>query len=168
MSHLESLIVEYLDWQGYLVRRNEKVGRRKRGGWEMELDVIGYNPHTGDLVHYESSLDANTWEKRESRYKRKFKAGKEYILPKIFSWLEQETRLRQIAIFPTHPNNRDKIAGGEIISVDEFVEEVRSEIIKRGRASRNAISENYPLLRTLQLSHCGYNRAIETIISSKK
>jgi len=49
MSHLESLIVEYLDWQGYLVRRNTKVGRLKHGGWEMELDVIGYNPHTGDL-----------------------------------------------------------------------------------------------------------------------
>ena len=49
MSHLESLIVEYLDWQGYLVRRNTKVGRLKHGGWEMELDVIGFNPHTGGV-----------------------------------------------------------------------------------------------------------------------
>ena len=32
MSHLESLIAEYLEWQGYLIRRNLKVGRRAKGG----------------------------------------------------------------------------------------------------------------------------------------
>jgi hypothetical protein len=58
MSHLESLIAEYLEWQGFLIRRNVKVGRRARGGWEMELDVVGFHPHSGTLVHYEPSIDA--------------------------------------------------------------------------------------------------------------
>ena len=160
MSHLESLIVEYLDWQGYLVRRNTKVGRLKHGGWEMELDVIGYNPHTSDLVHYEPSVDAHTWDTREARYAKKFEAARKLIFGEVFSWLPPETPLRQIAVFPSHPKGRDTIAGGEIISIDEFVAEVRSKVIACGIACRSAISENYPLLRVLQLSHCGYNRVL--------
>jgi hypothetical protein len=46
MSHLESLIVEYLEWQIYLVKRNLKVGRRANGGYEMELDIVRLNPKT--------------------------------------------------------------------------------------------------------------------------
>lgn len=113
MSHLESLIVEYLDWQGYLVRRNTKVGRLKHGGWEMELDVIGYNPHNNDLVHYEPSVDAHAWETREARYAKKFEAARKLIFTEVFSWLPPETPLRQIAVFPSHPKNRDVIAGGQ-------------------------------------------------------
>ncbi len=78
-SHLETLIHEYLEWQGYLVRRNVKVGRRAKGGWEMELDLIGYNPTTMHLVHYEPSLDAFSWDKRELRFKKKFSAAEKYL-----------------------------------------------------------------------------------------
>jgi hypothetical protein len=160
MSHLESLIVEYLDWQGYLVKKNTKVGKLNHGGWEMEIDVIGYNPHTNDLVHYEPSIDAHAWDTREARYAKKFEVAKKFIFTEVFSWLKPETPLRQIAIFPSHPKDRDIIAGGQIISIDEFIAEVRLKVIKCGTANRNAISENYPLLRVIQLSHCGYNRAI--------
>jgi hypothetical protein len=120
MSHLESLIVEYLDWQGYLVRRNARVGRLKHGGWEMELDVIGYHPHNHDFVHYEPSLDADSWETREHRYQKKFDAARRHILPEIFSWLPDGTPLRQIAVFPSHPKGRDWIAGGQIVRLMNF------------------------------------------------
>lgn len=160
MSHLESLIVEYLDWQGYLVRRNTKVGRLKHGGWEMELDVIGFNPHSGDLVHYEPSVDAHTWETREMRYKKKLDAAKKLIFLEVFSWLPPETPLRQIAVFPSHPKDRHTIAGAQILSIDELMAEIRSKIIGCSVMRSNAISENYPLLRVLQLSHCGYNKVI--------
>ena len=73
MSHLETLIAEYLDWQGYLVKRNTKVGRLGHGGWEMELDIIGYQPNTGTLVHYEPSIDALSWAKREARCQNKLR-----------------------------------------------------------------------------------------------
>ena len=160
MSHLESLIVEYLDWQGYLVRRTTKVGRLKHGGWEMELDVIGFNPHSGDLVHYEPSVDAHTWETREMRYKKKLDAAKKLIFLEVFSWLPPETPLRQIAVFPSHPKDRHTIAGAQILSIDELMAEIRSKIIGCSVMRSNAISENYPLLRVLQLSHCGYNKVI--------
>ncbi len=160
MSHLESLIIEYLDWQGYLVRRNIKVGRLAHGGWKMELDVIGYRPDKNDLVHYEPSVDAHAWETREARFSKKFEAAREFIFTEVFPWLSPETPLRQIAVFPSHPKGRDVIAGGQIQSIDELVAEVRSKVVECGIASRRAISENYPLLRTLQLSHCGYNRML--------
>src|SRR5437764_13234533 len=58
MSHLEDLLCEYYDWQGYIVRRNVKVGRLSHGGWEGELDIVAYHPKTRDLVHLEPSIDA--------------------------------------------------------------------------------------------------------------
>ncbi len=160
MSHLEALIVEYLDWQGYIVKRNLKVGRLAHGGWQMELDIIGYHPRSGDLVHYEPSIDALSWETRAGRYEKKFKAGKEFILSKVFSWLPKETNIRQIAVFISHPKDRDSIAGGSIISVDELMAEIREKVIESGIMSKNAIPEIYPLLRTIQLTHCGYRKAI--------
>jgi hypothetical protein len=53
------LIAKYLEWQGYLIRRNTRVGRLGHGGWAMELDVVGFDPHSGDLVHYELSIARN-------------------------------------------------------------------------------------------------------------
>lgn len=162
MSHLESLIAEYLDWQGYLVRRNLKVGRLRHGGWEMELDVIAYHPHTRDLVHYEPSIDAHKWERREERFGKKFSAARKYIFTEVFSWLPADTPLRQLAVLPSHPADRHEIAGGRIQSIDELLAEIRSKIITCGPAAKNAIPELYPLLRTLQLSHCGYARPLLT------
>lgn len=160
MSHLEQLIVEYLDWRGYLVRRNVKVGRLKHGGWEMELDVLAYNPHTKDLVHYEPSLDANTWEIRELRFAKKFSAAQKYVFSDVFGWLPPKTPVRHIAILPSHPKNRDYLGEAKLQSIDEFIAEVRGEIIKCGPARRAAISEIYPLLRTIQLVMNGYNKVV--------
>lgn len=160
MSHLEKIIVEYLEWQGYLVKRNTKVGRLKHGGWEMELDVIGFHPQKADLVHYEPSVDAHKWETRESRYRKKFECARKYILEEVFSWLPKETTIRQIAVFVSHPQGRDNIAGGQIQSIDELMAEIRDKVVKCGVARKNAIPETYPLLRTIQLTHSGYNKAI--------
>lgn len=160
MSHLESLIAEYLDWQGFLVKRNIKVGKLGHGGWEMELDIIGYNPQSKALVHYEPSIDALAWEKRESRYKKKFEAARKYVFKEIFSWLPATTPIQHIAVFISHPRGRDTIAGGIIISIDELMVEIRAKVVACGIMAKNAVPEQYPLLRTLQLSHVGYYRAL--------
>jgi hypothetical protein len=159
MNHLETLISEYLDWRGYLVRRNTKVGRLKHGGWEMELDVVGYNPHTNHLIHYEPSIDGHSWAMREQRFTTKFRSGREHILTKLFAWLPADTPIEQVAICVTHPTGRDTLGGGRLQSLDEFMAEVRAEVVKSGSANKNAISETYPLLRTLQLTYCLINPA---------
>jgi hypothetical protein len=157
-SHLETLIHEYLEWQGFLVRRNVKVGRRAKGGWEMELDLIGYHPVARRLVHYEPSLDALSWEKREHPYKKKFAAAQKYLFSGIFPWLPANSRLEQFAVLPNTSGKWPRIGGGEVIAVDSLVSEIRAKVIACGLLSRNAIPEGYPLLRTLQLSHVGYFR----------
>ncbi|MEA5238864.1 hypothetical protein VB602_21630 [Vibrio parahaemolyticus] len=98
MSHLENLIIEYYDWKGYLIKRNIKVGRLSHGGWEMELDVIAFNPHTNHLVHLEPSIDAHSWAKREERFKKKFASAKKYIFSEVFTWLDENTEIEQIAV----------------------------------------------------------------------
>ena len=160
MRHLESLIAEYLEWQGFLVKRNLKIGRRERGGWEMELDVVGLNPKTKTIVHYEPSIDAQTWDKRLVRYEKKFQIARKYMFKEVFDWLPETTRIEQIAVFYNHPRGRDTIAGAKIMSIDELMAEIRDEVCKRGPMISNAISEQYPLLRTIQMSHVGYSRAI--------
>lgn len=159
MSHLENLIAEYHDWKGYLVKRNVKVGKLSHGGWEMELDVIAYHPHTGHLVHLEASLDAHSWETRERRFTKKFSSAKKFIFKEVFTWLDHKTPVENIAVLVSHPKGRDSLAGATIISIDEFMAKVRVEVIACGIAAKNAIPEQYPLLRTMQLSHCGYYRA---------
>lgn len=161
MNHLESLIVEYLEWRGYLVRKNVKVGRLAHGGWAMEIDVVGYRPasenSSEDLVHYESSIDAHSWETRERRFDKKFAFARQHIKSDIFPWLSaSQCAIRQIAVLVSHPKNRHQLAGAQIQSIDELVAEVSQAVREKGAVVRNAIPETYPLLRTMQFVHCGY------------
>ncbi|MDT8318650.1 MAG: hypothetical protein RQ824_11785 [bacterium] len=160
MSHLENLIAEYYDWKGYLVKRNIKVGKLSHGGWEMELDVIAFDPHTGHLIHLEPSIDAHSWAKREERFTKKFTSARKYILSEIFTWLDSSIEIEQVAVLISHPNGRDFLAGAKIISIDELLAEIREKVISCGIVAKNAIPEQYPLLRTLQLSHNGYYKAL--------
>ncbi len=156
MTHLEQLVFEYYDWLGYLVKHNIKVGRLKHGGWEMELDIVAYNPTTKHLVHIEPSIDAHSWETRERRFGKKFEAGKKYILKNIFKWLKSDSVIEQIAILISHPKNRNRLGGGKIISIDEFTKNIQAKITRNGIMASNAIPEQYPLLRTIQLVTTGY------------
>jgi hypothetical protein len=161
VTHLEQLISEYYDWNGFLVKRNVKVGRRKAGGWEMELDIVAYHPHQARLVHIEASLDADPWEKREQRYIKKFELGEKYILNEVFTWLPPGTRIEREAIFPSAPKDRTEIAGARLRSIDGFVKEIRDKILHGKVMAKEAIPEQYPLLRTMQLTLRGYMRTVD-------
>jgi len=156
MTHLEQLVYEYYDWKGYLIKHNIKVGRLQKGGWEMELDIIGYHPSTNHLIHIEPSLDSHAWAKKEFRFKKKFSAGKRYILTEIFKELDKKTSIEQLAIIISHSADKKSIGGGKIKSVDQFTKEVCEDVRAEGLMSKSAISEEYPLLRTIQLALCGY------------
>jgi hypothetical protein len=94
MSHLEELLAEYYEWLGHVVKCNAQVGKLAHGGWEMELDVVAYEPRANHLLHLEPSLDADSWEKREKRFVKKFQAGQKYILRDLFPWLPPTTPLK--------------------------------------------------------------------------
>ena len=127
----------------------------------MELDVIGYHPTTRHLVHIEPSLDAHSWSTREQRFEKKFSAARRYVFSDIFTWLEPDTPIEQIAVLISHPRDRHELCGAAIISIDELVAKIRDDIAGGGIMARNAIPEQYPQLRTIQLLVAGYYRVHE-------
>lgn len=148
-NHLEQLVAEWYEYQGYFVRKNVNVGKRSQGGYECELDIIAFHPETKKLVHIEPSLDADSWPNRERRYQKKFEAGKKYI-PQIFSGLEIPTEIDQIALFLfASTANHQTIAGGRIMLVSELVVTVSEELVKC-KIAKQAVPEQFPLLRTIQ------------------
>jgi len=160
MNHLERLIAQYYEWQGYVVRVNTLVGRRPRGGYECELDICAFHPESNHLVHIEPSLDAFRWDKRELRFQKKFQAGTNYIKCTVFPWLrESPYPVEQIAILIASSQNHTTIGGGRIVNLDQFISEVRVKIAATGIMARSAIPERFDLLRTIQLLVCGYYRS---------
>jgi hypothetical protein len=159
-NHLETLISQYYDWKGWVVRKNVKVGPLDHGGYEGELDVVVYEPESGKVIHYEPSTDATTWVNREKRYKRKFDLGRKYIPKDVLPWLKlpPDYELEQIAVFFRVPERRRAFQGGRAMSIDELVKMIRDDIQKRGRVGKSAIPEQYDLLRVIQLVVCGYVR----------
>jgi hypothetical protein len=158
MNHLESLIKQYYEWKGYIVRNNVKVGRLSHGGWAGELDIVAYHPVSEHLLHLEPSVDAHPWETREGRFKKKFEAGKRYIRKDVFPWLKPEIPIEQIAVLVT--SSRKKLGGGAVISIDEFVKDIKTEVAKIGIMAKHAIPEQFDLLRTIQAVTCGYYKVV--------
>lgn len=149
MNHLEQLIAEWYEYQGYFVRRNIHVGKRSQGGYECELDIVAFNPSSKELFHIEPSNDADSWGKRELRYKKKFDAGKKYI-PNLFEGMLLPKKINQIAVFVlASKKNRTTIAGGEIMLAEELLSEIVSDLSQKPLL-KSAVPEQYPLLRTIQ------------------
>ncbi|MGQ7261993.1 hypothetical protein [Vreelandella sp. V005] len=149
MNHLEQLVAEWYEFRGYFVRRNVQVGKRVKGGYECELDVVAFCPQRQHLVHVEPSMDANTWAVREARYAKKFEAGRKYI-PGIFAGIDLPTEIEQIAVLGFASNiNVKTLAGGRIMTSADLLSEITADIGGM-RIAKAAIPEQYPLLRTIQ------------------
>lgn len=144
-NHLEQLVAEWSEFRGYFVRRNVRVGRRQKGGHECELDVVAFHPTKKHLGQIEASCDAN-FRTREARYKKKFEAGRKYI-PGLFSGFDLPPQIEQIGLFLAGAR-RSTIAGGKMMLVSELISDILTEL-KQYRMTRRAISEGFPLLRTL-------------------
>lgn len=175
MNVYEQLISEWLSIQGYVVINNAKVGRNasgesehnaSKGGWAGELDVVGWNPVTGDLVNYEPSIDAKSWPKREERYKRKFSVAKKHIkdIPQLAAVPKGALKsLRCVAVLTHSPRGmpeRMKWLTGELITHDALMDDIENWLCQHyGVAAVGAIPETHPLLRTLQLGLLGSYRS---------
>ena len=94
-----------------------------------------------DGRHLIPSIDADAWKRREERFKKKFDLGRKHLFLDVFPWLDGETELDQIALLIT--STRRELAGGRVISIDEFVGDLRKEIEGMGRMNKNAIPEEY-------------------------
>jgi len=161
-NFLEQLIAEWYQLRGYFIRRNVWVGKRPKGGYECELDIVAFHPGEKHLVQIEPSMDASSWADRERRYKKKFEAGRKYI-PSLFKHLDIPKKIDQIAVLVfASKQNRDTLAGGKLILGNELLEEIFADLQSRSIYSKT-IPEQFPILRALQFV-AQYRKEICTIL----
>ena len=149
-NHLESLVAEWYELRGYFIRRNVQVGKLPTGGYEAELDVVGFHPEQRSLVQIEPSLDTVSWATSVERYSKKFEAGRKHI-PGLFPGMPIPKDIDQIALFVFGGSKRREIAGGRVLFIREFMEKIREDVRHR-KVARAAIPQGLPLLRTLQFA----------------
>ena len=151
MNHLEALTAEWLDYNGYFVRTAVKVGKRAKGGWDGELDVVGFHSVRRRFLHVECSIDANTWENRAKTFERKFAMGREHARD-LFSEIELPTALDQLVVhgYAAVADQHRELGGGRLVTSQELTAEIITGI--PATTWKNAVPENYPLLRTLQFA----------------
>lgn len=149
MNFLEQLVAEWYQYKDYFVRHNIKVGRRSAGGYEGELDIVAFNPVIKHLIHIEPSSDTDSWEQRETRFKKKFNLGKEHI-PKLFSGFDLPKQIEQQAIFLYGSKARETIGGGRVVLVADFLQQIFSDL-KKKRIQKAIVPENLTLIRTLHV-----------------
>src|SRR3989344_6713554 len=170
MNFLEQLTAEWYQYKGCFVRTNVKFGRRPRGGYIGEMDVVGYKPETQEFIHIEASTDALTWPRRKEIFERKFTDARKYYM-EIFPFKQLGMEPRQIALVgfnlsPAQSVNSWKSSAPsgslwgdlkvEVIHIPEFFKKINGEL-KNKNPQNDAIPETYPLLRVIQYS-AFYNR----------
>jgi hypothetical protein len=157
-NHLEQLIAEWLEYSGFFVRRNVKVDKRSQGGYDGELDVIGFHPRTQRLVHYEASADTISWPERDEKFGRKFRAGRDNI-EQLFEGLELPKNMEQFAVLLYASNaNHKHVGGGRVVPVEELLTTIVADLGSK-EIARAAVPEQFAVLRTLQLA-CEYRSTL--------
>jgi hypothetical protein len=156
LNFLEQLVAEWYEYQGFFVRRNVLVGKRRKGGHEGELDVVAFNPGKKSLVHIETSMDSYSWAKRETRFSQKFKTGQKYIQG-LFEGFESLPQIEPIALLgmgsaKAHP----RVGGGTVVMVGALLCEIRKKIPHN--VESQVVPEQYVILRTLQFAAESWSR----------
>lgn len=148
-NFLDQLVAEWYEYQGYFVRRNVPVGRRPGGGHECELDIVAVNPETRRLVHIEPSMDADSWQTRERRFRAKFDAGRKHI-PGLFPGLDLPEKIEQIALLLSASKvNHPTLGGATVQLASDLMREIMESLGDR-KAMEKTVPEHHALLRTLQ------------------
>ena len=160
MNFLEQVIAEWFSYEGYFVKTNIKFGKLPRGGFTGEMDVVAFHPQTRELVHIETSTDALSWEDRCKRFKQKFESAELHYRDSFQFPFDPIRRIAIVGFGHTVPDEVKNMLGERIgvESVREFFRNVAAEL--RGRdPSKQAISENLPLLRAMQfVLHLGQEK----------
>lgn len=150
MNHLEQLVAEWLQYNGYFVRVAVQVGARPMGGFEGELDVVGIHLADNHLIHVECSLDADSWAKRQEKFKGKFDRGRRFIKD-VFKGFPIPEVPDQVVVLQFASGNVRDVGGGRLVLVRELIHEI-FDGLKGTSPVSGAVPSNLPLLRTLQLA----------------
>ncbi len=147
-NYLVQLAAEWYEFQGYFVTRNVTVAGDSKAG-SVELDVLARHPENIEFVHVEASMDSDAWQKRDKRFRYKFRAGQAHV-ESITKGCKKKPVLTQRALLGYARSARRRLlGGGELVLMPEFLHEI-IEALSWRRLDRQIVPEHLPLLRTLQ------------------
>jgi len=154
MNHLEALVAEWLNYNQYFVRSAVKVGKRAKGGWDGELDVVAFHPKRRHFLHVECSVDAHNWDKREMRFQKKFSAGMRHARD-LFLGMKLPTKLDQVIVhgYASAAEKHRTLGGGRLITSGELTAEIMDGL--PANMWSMAVPEQFSLMRTLQIAKMG-------------
>lgn len=152
MNFLESLVAEWHEYSGYFVRTNPRTRKRKKGGWDIELDVLAYLPGEQRLLHIETSSDASSWTERKERFiKKKFILSSDEYESLIGHKVD---KIEKIAIVGWNRSTKVDLNWGDdikVILIPSFLSQI-TEVLKNIDPMRQAVPESFPLLRAMQMA----------------
>jgi hypothetical protein len=159
MNHLETLTAEWLNYKSYFVRTAVRVGKRARGGWTGELDVVAFHPTIPHFLHVECSIAAGPFTTQENIFHRKFAVGRDHARD-LFSGMELPTALDQVVVHGglIAADRRRNLGGARLVTFQELTAEILAGI---PHSRRSTVPESFPLLRTLQFAKTVFGREVE-------
>ena len=148
MNFLEQLVAEWYRYNGHFVRTNVRFEKRAKGGWAGEMDILAYLPERGNVSHIETSMDADSWTERKRKFKKKFAVPQrvyDSLFPAGYGYLE-----RIVVVGSARDQDPSKLGPDiHVYSVPTMVRMIVDKIGKK-HPMKEAVPENYPLLRALQ------------------
>lgn len=151
-NYLVELTAEWYEFQGYSVGRHVAVTSASKGiskSGSIELDILALHPGNAEIVHVEASMDSDSWQNREKRFRSKFRAGQAYA-EAMAKGFKKKPALRQRALLGYGRRTRRRsLGGGELLLMPEFLHEI-FESLAAQRLDKHIVPEHLPLLRTLQ------------------
>lgn len=151
MNFLEALVAEWYEYSGYFVRSNPRARKRRKGGWDVELDVLAFSPSERCLLHIETSGDANSWRERKERFlKKKFILSQAEYESLIGSNID---KIEKIAIvgWSTTKSDLNWAEDIRVVLIPQLLEEI-TEKLKSISPMKQAVPESFPLLRAMQMA----------------
>ncbi len=150
MYFLEQLVGEWYALRGFFVRTNILFGRRKQGGYEGEIDVAAFNPKTKELIHLEISMDANSWNQRKERFKKKFKDAERHYRS-VFDFEFKEIKKIAVVSFARPRQEIDFGDNIELLTIPDLIARIKADLTKIN-STNTMIPEGYPLMRAIQFA----------------
>ncbi len=153
MYFLEQLATEWYQYQGYFVRTNIKFGKRSKGGYTGEMDVVAFRPDNTELIHIEASTDSYKWSKRVKRFRKKFQDARRYYAQEFPFLKNSNISAKRVALVSFH-RPREAIRFGlgiELIIIPDFISRI-SKQLRSMHPMRAAVPETYPILRAIQFA----------------
>ncbi len=147
-NYLVQLAAEWYELQGFMVRRNISVAGPGKTG-SVVLDVVAYKPEAGEIVHLEASMDSDSWQKRDKRFRAKFKAGQAYC-DSLAAHMKKTPQISRCALLVYAKSaRRQSLGGGKLLLMPQFLYEITQALSQR-RVEKQIVPEHLPLMRTLQ------------------